>query len=121
MIDDRIWTERKLADLIDGAHWQDLGDGKLTAIESTQPTYWEQKQMAYDHGDPEMMLDAIQLDMAIERMTDMPAKAALHLKLAGWDFQNISAVVRDKRRRTGAALVESGIKAVLRHERRRAS
>lgn len=120
MSGDRVWGERKLHDLIDGAHWQDLGDGKLTAIESSLPTYWEMKQMAFDAGDPELMLDAIQLDMAIDRMTDMPAKAALVLKLASWDYANIGAVVRDRRRRTGAQLVESAVKAIVRHERRRA-
>ena len=116
-----IWGSNKLYDLLDGAHLEDLGDGVLRSIESRQPSYYEQKTKAYDMGIPEMALDAIQLDAAIDRMTDAPAKAAVQLRMMGWDTAEIGAVVKDRRRRTGAALVESGVRAILRHEKRRAA
>lgn len=118
---DFLWTERYVTDLIDGAHLEDLGDGVIRAIESTRPTYYEQKCRAYDLGDAEEMLDAIQLDIAVDQMADMPAKAAIQLRMAGWDFQDIGSVIRDRRRRTGAGLVESGVRAILRHEKRRSA
>ena len=118
-MDDRVGTESFVTDLMDGAHigWE---GGKAYVVEAVGLTYWEQKAKAHDTGDPSVMLDAIQLDMAIGRMTDAPAKAALILKLAGEDFANIGAVIRDRRRRTGAQLVEDAVKAIVRHERRRA-
>ncbi len=117
---DFVWSERYITDLVDGAHWEDLGNGKMTMIESSRPTYYEQRSKGHDMGDPEMMLDAIQLDMAMDRMTDRPAKLALLAKMHGWDVADIGATVRDRRRRTGAELVESAVKAIARHERRRA-
>jgi hypothetical protein len=121
MWDDRVWTDSFVLELVEGGEWRRKpGTDEWVFKKSVKPTYWEQKQVAYDKGDPTLMLDAIQLDMAIDRMTDMAAKAALQLKLAGWDEANLGAVIRDRRRRTGAQLVESGIKAVVRHERRRA-
>jgi hypothetical protein len=118
-MDDRVWSESFVIDLVDGAHlaWD---NGKAYVVEATGLTYWEQRQKAYDSGDPSVMLDAIQLDMAMERMTDMPSKLALLAKLHGWDYADIGANVRDRRRRTGAQLVEDAVKAIVRHERRRA-
>lgn len=120
--DDRVWSESFILELVEGGEWREVpGTGEWVFVGGGRPTYWEQKQVAYDKGNPELMLDAIQLDSAIDRMTDMAAKAAIQLKLAGWDVSNIGAVIRDRRRRTGAQLVESAVKAVARHERRRAS
>lgn len=112
------WRESDVLDLVDGAHIR-WAAGRAFVVEFSGLTYWEQRAKAHDSGNPEVMLDAIQLDMAIDRMTDMPAKAALHLKLAGWDFANIGAVVRDRRRRTGAQLVADGVQQVARYERQR--
>lgn len=118
MGDDRPWGENRIIDLVDGAHiaWD---NGKAYVVESTGLTYWQQRAKAYDTGDPSLMLDAIQLDMAMDRMTDMPAKLALLAKLHGWDYADIGATVKDRRRRTGAQLVEDAVKAIARHERRR--
>jgi hypothetical protein len=117
-MDDRPWSENRVVDLMDGAHIE-MMDGKAYVVEAVGLTYWEQKARAYDTGDPTVMLDAIQLDAAIDRMVDMAAKAAIVLKLAQWDYANIGAVIRDKRRRTGAMLVEDGIRQIVRHERKR--
>jgi hypothetical protein len=119
VLGDRVWGDNRVYDLLDGAHLEDLGDGVMRAIEARGPSWYEQKTLAYDRGEPEMMLDAIQLDMAVERMTDMAARAAVQLRMLGWDYQDIGAVVRDRRRRTGAGLVESGVRAIVRHEKRR--
>lgn len=116
---DFIWSERKVLDLVQGFHMEDIGDGKIRAIEASGPTYYEQRCAAYDKGEPELALDAIQLDMAVDHMTDMAAKAAMHLRIMGWDPQDVGAVIRDKRRRTGAQLLEDGVRQVVRHERRR--
>ncbi len=116
---DFTWHENHVTDLVDGAHISWSG-GRAYVVESSGLTYWEQRQKAYDTGDPEVMLDAIQLDMAIDKMRDMPAKAALQLKLHGWDYSDIGAVLRDRKRRPGAHLVEDAIKEVVRVERRRA-
>ena len=120
-MNDFAWTERKISDLVNGEHWEDLGDGVLRAIECRGLTYYEQVCKAEDLGDPEMKLDAIQLDMSIDRMTDMPAKAAIQLRMMGWHDTSIGPVIRDRRRRTGGQLVESAVKALARDERRRAA
>ena len=117
---DVVWGENRLWDLIDGAHLEDLGDGVLRAIESRGLSWYEQRCKAFDTGDPLVGLDAIQFDMAVDRMMDMPAKAAVQLRALGWDYANIGAVVRDRRRRTGAMLVEDAVGQMARHERKRA-
>jgi hypothetical protein len=121
MWDDRVWTESYIVELIDGGEWREIpGSGEWVFVGTQRPTYQEQRMKAMDTGNPELMLDAIQLDAAIDRLVDMPAKAAIHLKLAGWDEANLGAVLRDKRRRTGAELVASAVRGIARGERRRA-
>jgi len=117
---DGVWGSNKVWDLIDGAHLEDLGDGVLRSIESRGLTWYEQRCKMMDSGDPLIGLDAIQLDMAVDHMMDMPMRAAIQLRMLGWDYADIGAVVRDRRRRTGAALVGDGIEAIVRHERKRA-
>ncbi len=117
-MDNRVWGTHKVLDLLDGAHIEWVG-GKAVVKEAVGLSYWEQRQKALDSGCPEVMLDAIQLDMAIDRLSDLPAKAALHLKLAGWDFADIGAVVRCRRGRPGVVLVEDGVRQVVGVERRR--
>jgi hypothetical protein len=121
MTGDFVWGEKKVCDLIDGAHLEDLGDGVLRSIESRGLTWYEQRCKMADAGDPLIGLDAIQLDMAVEQMLDMPMRAAVQLRMLGWQYADIGAVVRDRRRRTGAALVEDGVASILRHERKRSN
>lgn len=117
---DVVWGERKVWDLLDGAHLEDLGDGVLRLIEARGLSWYEQRCKMLDSGDPLVGLDAIQLDMAVDRLMDLPAKAAVQLRALGWDTADIGATVRDRRRRTGAMLVEDGVREILRGERRRA-
>lgn len=116
---DFVWGEKRVLDLVDGGHWEVLGSRRSFVL-SDSPSYYEQRCRALDMGIPELALDAIQLDMAVDRLFDMPAKAALQLRMLGWDEADIGSVVRDRRRRTGAGLVESGVRGVVRGERRRA-
>lgn len=118
---DAVWGARRVYDLVQGFHMEEGGDGNEYAIESRLPTYYEQRCAAYDKGVPEMALDAIQLDIAIDRLDDMPAKAALHLRMLGWDPRDIGAVLAraDRKHRTGAALIESGVRQIVKFERER--
>ena len=117
---DAVWGENRIYDLLDGAHLEDLGDGVLRLIESRGLSWYEQRCKMFDTGDPLVGLDAIQFDMAVDRLMDMPAKAAVQLRALGWDHANIGAVVRDRRRRTGGALVEDAVRELVRLERKRA-
>lgn len=118
---DTVWGRRRVLDLVQGFHMEEGGDGREYAIESTQPSYYEQRCAAYDKGIPEMGLDAIQLDMAIDHVHDLPAKAALHLRILGWDPADIGAVLAraDRKHRTGAGLIEAGVRLIVKHERER--
>jgi hypothetical protein len=76
---------------------------------------------AYDTGNPELLLDAIQLEMAVDQIQDLPVKAAVILSMYGWNEENIGYCLRDRKRRPGSRLVEDGIRAITRYERQRGS
>jgi hypothetical protein len=117
---DVVWGENKMYDLLDGAHIEDLGDGVLRLIEARGLSWYEQRCRMFDTGDPLVGLDSIQFDMAVDRLMDLPAKAAIQLRALGWDSADIGATIRDRRRRTGAMLVEDGVKQLIQYEKRRA-
>jgi hypothetical protein len=77
--------------------------------------WYGMRAKAYDSGNPDEILDCIQLEQAIDSLDDRHVKAALILRMFGWDEQDIGAVLSS--RRTGRSLVESGISSVKRHER----
>ena len=118
---DRTWTESSVRDLVDGGHWRTIpGTDKVAYVDSGRPTYMEQRMASIDRGNALGALDCVQFDMALHAMTDLPAKLAMLAHLYGFDYADIGALVRDRRRRTGAMLVESAVRAIVRHERRRA-
>ncbi len=69
---------------------------------------------AYDKGNPDQILDAIQLEQAVESIQDLTVKAATILSMYGWNEENIGAVL--KGHRTGYKLVKEGVKQVVFHE-----
>lgn len=114
--ENRVWSRQRIEGMVkawdfaylpmtDEWHAQD-GDG-----------WYGMRTKAYDTGDPEMILDCIQLEDAIDALEDQHVKAALILRMFGWDEQDIGAVLSS--RRPGRSLVEHGISMVKRHERAR--
>lgn len=114
------WTEKQIRLLATGTHTNTDGD-----VTESEFGYYAQKALAQDLGEPELMLDAIQLDLAINQMKDIPAKMALILKCQGIRDETIGAHISDTgQNRTGYQLVQDGIKEVqlierLRYEERR--
>lgn len=96
----------KTTDPVDGTKYYDEADG-----------WYGQRAAAYDSGEPESILDCIQLEQGVDSIQDLAVKAAVTLSMMGWYEENIGAVIRDRHARTGARLVEDGIRAIARYER----
>lgn len=113
---DTPWSRYKIEELV--KQW-DFSYLPLTGewIAQDGDGWYGLRTKAYDTGDPEMILDCIQLEQAIDAIDDQHMKAAIILKMFGWDDQDIGAVLSS--RRPGTQLVEAGISAVRRHERDR--
>ena len=93
-------------DPINGEEWYEDGDG-----------WYGMKCRAYDSGNPELLLDAIQLEQAVDSIQDMAVKVATILAMHGFDERDIGALIRDPRHRPGVRLVDDGIRIVRRFER----
>ena len=79
---------------------------------------YELRAKAYDGGNPESILDAVQLDGAVMCVRDVPARLAIRLAIAGESIDDIGHYIRDrKRNRTGRKLVEDGIRLMWLGER----
>ena len=112
-IDNRPWGRKKIEGMVkawnyaylpmtDEWHAED-GDG-----------WYGMRTKAYDSGDPEQILDCIQLEQAVDQMQDTQAKAAVILRMFGWDEVEIGTVLHS--RRSGRQLVEHGISEIRRIE-----
>ena len=114
---DSPWTRHKIEEMV--KQW-DYAYVPMTGefIAQDGNGWYGMRTAAYDSGNPEQILDCIQLEQAVDSLDDQHVKAALILRMFGWDEQDIGAVLSS--RRTGTSLVESGISAVKRYERGRA-
>ena len=111
---DKPWSRRKIEGLIKGCDWvQSPATGEWHSIEGDG--WYGMKVKGYDSGNPDGILDCIQLEMAVGNISDRHEQAAVILRMFGWDEQDIGATLSS--RRTGRALVEGGITAIKQYER----
>lgn len=112
--ENRPWTRYRIEGMVKGWEYSYL---PLTGewIAQDGDGWYGMRTNAYDSGDPEMILDCIQLEQAVDSIDDQHIKAALILRMFGWDEQDIGAVLSS--RRTGKSLVEHGISMAAKHER----
>lgn len=116
-MNDRPWSRRKVSDLIHGAHVEEDRHGRHFLVEGFSA--FEARCKAYDTGVPDVAFDAFQLENSIDQITDLPVKAAVTLRLMGWDPLDIAAVLHDRKHRPATTLLEQGMDRVLRTERLR--
>lgn len=110
------WGRRKVEELVKAWNYAYLPMTDEWFAEDGDGWYG-MRTKAYDSGDPEMILDCIQLEQAIDALDDEHVKAALILRMFGWDEGTIGAVLSS--RRTGRSLVEHGISQVKKYEQDR--
>jgi len=115
-IENRTWTEAKIRRLVGGVSVPD--SSSMDGWADVPRQSWYQLQCAaYDKGDGELLLDAIQLESAVEQIDDAKVRAAVTLALHGWDGPEIGAAVGG--RRTGEQLVLEGIRVIAKWEETR--
>ena len=104
--------------LVDGYSINEIRlDRKVYRIETEGPTYLERRFAAFDSGNPDGLLDLIELDRWISKISDLPVRAAMLLRLAGLEPESIGSIVKDRKRRSGRKLIEDGVRMVRRMER----
>lgn len=75
--------------------------------------WYELRCDAVDRGDPVGVLDCVQLERGVSSVADPVVRAALWLRMAGWDVAEIGSVLRDpKRNRPGESLVREGVRRI---------
>lgn len=101
------------------AYWDETND--RLAWEDSNDGWFCVKQRAYDSGRVSWeLLDAVVLDEALTRLDDGvcddAVRAAVTLRLHGWDEGEIGALIgpRSSRGRTGAQLVDEGVRVLSR-------
>lgn len=113
---DKVWSRQKVEGMVKQWDFAYI-PATMEYLAQDGDGWYGMRTKAYDTGDPEMILDCIQLEQAVDSLDDQHMKAALILRMFGWDEQDIGAVLSS--RRTGRSLVEAGISAVKRHEKER--
>lgn len=103
------WTRGKIVALLHGRQVPDeeSGDGYSDA---PNQSWYQIRCNAIDYGRPDSVLDAIQFESYIEKITDSKARAAILLTLHGMDSADIGAAIGG--RRTGSQLINDGIRAL---------
>lgn len=110
---DKPWSRKKIEGLVKSWDWAvSPSTGEMHAVDGDG--WYGMKARAYDSGNPESILDCIQLEQAVDQMTDMHEKAAVILRMHGWHDQDIGAILSS--RRTGKSLVDGGISSIRRIE-----
>lgn len=95
------WNHARLA--LTGEWVSEDGDG-----------WYGMRCRAYDTGNPEAILDCIQLEGLVDRIEDPHVRAAVILRMFMFDEQDIGSLLNS--RRTGRDLVETGIRLMTRRD-----
>ena len=137
---DEVWDENKVMAMlfgrsaIDGAPTEgresvslDSGGRGPEFIESLdglidipKQSWYQMRCAAYDRGDVSVVHDAMQFEGAVNMIPGHRDRAAVILAMWGWDFADIGAALGGRGvNRTGKQMVMSGVRAVVKIERRK--
>jgi hypothetical protein len=116
---DEPWTPGRLYALVYGKTL--LDPESMDGLRDDEGvSYYQKRCAAIDKGRPEMVLDAIQMERAVDMLPEPIMRAAVTLVLMGWDEAEISAVLTHRRNgRTINRLVKQGIREIVAEEQRR--
>lgn len=113
---ERLWDESKFEQLLFGRSIIDSESGDGWADVPNQ-SWYQLRCRAYDRGDVNAVLDAIQFEESVLSIDNPQLRAAVQLAQLGWDFADIGAALRN--RKTGRQLVKEGVRAMVKAEKRR--
>lgn len=116
---EEAWSTAKVESLLFGRMIPD-SESDDGWVDVPLQSWYQLRCRAYDRGDVNAMHDVIQLEYAIDMIPDHRDRAAVSLAMLGWDFADIGAVLGGRGvTKTGRMMVESGVKSIVRAERRR--
>jgi hypothetical protein len=101
------WSRDYIRRLVMGTRPVEQADGSWDFEEASG--WYEMKHAAYDSGDPNIALDAFQLDGLIDRIPVLSVRAAVNLKAFGWDTADIGAVLRSYKHLPASKMVRLGV------------
>lgn len=116
---DNVWNTTKVETMLFGRMIPD-SESEDGWVDVPCQSWYQLRCRAYDRGDVNAVHDAIQFENAVNMIPNHKHRGAMVLAMMGWDFADIGAALGGRGvRQTGKQMVESGIRAIVRIERRR--